>query len=140
MQKKINHIKRELHDQFAHYNHDFSSAIGFYIDELTEKAERCDNLEDVIADFSMGCSSGVVSGLIYHSDTLAFFEENKLGIAELLLELQDDTGENWINIFRDIDKDDIFCDEPHNKNQLAWYLFKEINYRAEMILENTGGN
>lgn len=140
MQKKINHIKRELHDHFFNYNHDFSSAIGFYIDELAEKSERYDSIDDVISDFSQGCASGIVSGLIYYSDTERFFDENKPGIVELLLELQDDTGEPWITLFRDFDKEDIFCDDPYNKNKLAWFLFEEINYIAEMILENMEEN
>lgn len=62
-------------------------------------------LEDVL---SHGCQSGIVSGLIYYKDTLAFYTEHVDEIEELKLEAEENIGEplaigtpvyNWLAWF-----------------------------------------
>jgi hypothetical protein len=136
MQTTIKNLESGLIEHFENYDYDFTGAIAFYINELKEREDNYDDIEAVISDFSHGCSSGIVGSLTYYDDTEKFFLAHKQGIVELLNELQDDCGEPWMDILNGYDMDDMFCEEINNRNLLAWYLFEEINNRAEMIIED----
>ena len=73
-----------------------------------------------------GCQSGMVSGLIYYTDTTKFFEEHKGEINELLKELLSSTGGSAEEIFSGKwDNNDPLCMDKYNQNFLAWFGFEE---------------
>ena len=75
---------------------------------------------------SHGCQSGMVSGLIYYTDTTKFFEAHKAEINELLKEVLSSTGLDTAELFGDKwDTDDPLCMDTTNQNLLAWFGFEE---------------
>lgn len=88
-------------------------------------------LEDVCQDVcNHGCQSGLIGELIYYRDTVAFFEEFKDEINELLAETMGEFGGSQKDIFGDKwDSDDPLALEDFNKNLLAWFAFEEITRR-----------
>lgn len=87
-------------------------------------------------DIQHGCSSGVVSSLIYYSDTTAFYKKYKKDIQKLLKELCAECGCNVWELLRDFDTEDIFCEEINNQNLLAWFGYEEINNQIYYLLED----
>lgn len=87
----------------------------------------CDNVSEVIEELlDHGCQSGVVSGMIYYTDTLAFFEKHVDDINSLLKELLFSTGCSINELFGDKwDNDDPLIKEQQNQNLLAWFGFEE---------------
>ncbi len=72
-----------------------------------------------------GCQSGMVSVLIYYTDTAKFFEDHKKEINELLTEEMLATGLSIAELFRDkFDADDPLCMDTNNQNLLAWFGFE----------------
>jgi len=72
-----------------------------------------------------GCQSGMVSDLIYYTDTTAFYQEHRQEIQALITELADDCGCSIGDLLRDWDKSDPFANETTNQNLLAWFGFEE---------------
>ena len=74
----------------------------------------------------MGCSSGVVSGLIYYSETLTFYRTNKEDINILISETLKDCGfDSMKELFGTrFDSEDPLCLETNNQNLLAWFGFE----------------
>lgn len=85
----------------------------------------------VINDLQQGgCSSGMVSHLIYYSDTTAFYDKHKEEINTLLSDYlnefgyqspQELFGNKW-------DKEDSLCLDTNNKNLLSWFAFEEVAF------------
>ena len=69
-----------------------------------------------------GCVSGLVSSLIYYTDTHAFFDKYYEEIEDLRCEYEEETGVQ-INIQHDL------------KNFLAWFAFEETAYQMASELE-----
>jgi len=63
-----------------------------------------------------GCISGMVSNLIYYTDTHTFYDKHYSEIEELRLEYESSTGEP-LNINNDL------------KNFLAWFAFEQMAYQ-----------
>lgn len=74
-----------------------------------------------------GCSSGIVTELIYYKDTIKFYKKYKKEIQELIKEILLDTGEKSLpEIFgKSWDGEDIFAEETQNQNLLAWFGYEE---------------
>lgn len=70
-----------------------------------------------------GCYSGIVSSLIYYSDTLKFFDTYREEIKVLLKDIMDEVGVGSPKeLFGDKwDESDVF----QNQNLLAWFAFEE---------------
>lgn len=80
-------------------------------------------LEGVFSDlFYGGCASGMVSHLIYHKDTLAFYRKHRAEIQKMYTEMVNEFGENILNGW---DKEDPFARDTQNQNLLAWFGFEE---------------
>lgn len=81
--------------------------------------------EDIKAFFSdlqqHGCISGMISPLIYYSDTHQFFDDYYYEIEELREEFEDSIGEP-IKITGDL------------KNTLAWFAFEETAHQLAIGL------
>ena len=77
-----------------------------------------------------GCQSGMVSGLVYYTDTIKFYKAHKKEIQAILRELCDETGSTPETLFRDQwEKEDFFAEETPNQNLLAWFGFEETARR-----------
>jgi hypothetical protein len=98
---------------------------------LKEKVSKggYDSLRSVMKDVIFnGLQSGIISDLIYYSDTLKFFKTYKKEILALLREQMNDMGvydpsqlfgNNW-------DKDDALAQDTQNQNLLSWFGFEQI--------------
>ena len=86
------------------------------------------NAEKVINELMQhGCISGIVSHLIYYTDTVKFYKFHMQEIDALLKEAFDSTGiKSPSELFGDKwDDDDPLAREQHNQNLLAWFGFEE---------------
>lgn len=95
-----------------------------------EQSERQGALEDLL---KRGCESGIVGGLIYYTDTTAFYEQHCQEINALLAEILAGTGyTSPAELFGDKwDNDDPLALGLQNKNLLAWFGFEETAYRLQ---------
>ena len=111
------------------------------IDEVLEytsgEADNFGNHDDAIKSwfedlFRGGCASGFVGSMIYHTDTVAFYERNKQEIDKLLSDTLQMSGvSSPAEIFTgDIswDIEDPLALETSNQNLLAWFAFEETAY------------
>jgi hypothetical protein len=77
-----------------------------------------------------GCQSGMISELIYYSDTMKFYKKYQIEINDLLAEIIEETGSNPSGLFGDKwDKSDPLAVEEGNQNILAWFAFEETASR-----------
>lgn len=96
-------------------------------DWLTEDDDPHDAYKDLQQG---GCQSGVVSGLIYYTDTVAFYKRHQQEIDAMLYGLCQDTGSNPWELFGDKwDDEDPFARDVYNQNLLSWFGFEETAYR-----------
>ena len=97
--------------------------VTFWLNDY-EPDERDGALADLLAH---GCESGMVGGLIYYSDTIAFFERHCQEINALLAEMLDSTGyTSPTELFGDKwDSTDPLALDTQNQNLLAWFGFEE---------------
>ena len=94
------------------------------IENQGNKEEQRTFMEDVM---NYGCQSGIVSELIYYNDTVAFFEQFKNEINELLSKMIEETGLSVNALFGDKwDETDPLAYNISNKNLLAWLAFEEV--------------
>ena len=99
------------------------------IDEVTDWLDQMDKeeytsaLDDLLEH---GCQSGMVSELIYYSDTVKFYNKHQVEIDALLAELCNDLGDSPAEIFGNKwDTSDPLARGDLNKNLLAWFGFEE---------------
>ena len=87
-----------------------------------------DSADQVFKDIlNNGLQSGIVSEMIYYSDTLAFYKKYKKYIMELLTRIMEDLGaKSPAEVFgKNWDSDDYFAEDTQNQNLLAWFGFEE---------------
>jgi hypothetical protein len=74
-----------------------------------------------------GCQSGIVSHMIYYTDTVKFYKRHREEINEMLYRLMDDIGfVSLADMFGyKFDEEDPLCLQDHNMNLLAWFGFEE---------------
>lgn len=95
--------------------------INGYAREYDEGAEGF--MEDLMHG---GCASGLVSELVYYSDTVRWYRRHALEIDALLQELCSDCGAPPAALFGDKwDADDPLARGDYNQNILAWFGFEE---------------
>lgn len=88
---------------------DLEKDVISYVEDQGNKDDQNSYVKDVLNN---GCVSGIVSGLIYTSDTHAFFEEHYNDIMALVERLEDDSGL-------------MVQPEGDIKNWYAWLAFEE---------------
>jgi len=76
-----------------------------------------------------GCQSGMVSDLIYYTDTTAFFQKHEEEIYEILRDYADEGLGYPEDYLRGWDKSDPFAKDTNNQNLLAWFGFEETARR-----------
>lgn len=91
-------------------------------------------LKDILYN---GLQSGIISELVYYSDTLKWYNKHKTEIKSLLRDSMMNYGtNNPADLFgRNWDQDDPFVEDTANKNLLAWFSFEET---AREISDNLG--
>ena len=96
----------------------------YIIDRWEDYYDKKDIITEVL---NCGCESGVVSSMIYYSDTVRFYERHKGEINELLYNTTEDCGIYELKqLFgRRFDEEDPLCLDDTNKNLLAWFGFEE---------------
>ena len=68
-----------------------------------------------------GCISGMISSLVYYTDTEAFFDTHYEEIIKLKTNFEEETGQ--------------FLKIPHQvKNYLAWFAFEQVAYQLTIEL------
>ena len=99
---------------------------------LNNKAEDYDNgATGVIRDLQHGgCSSGLISELVYYHSTVQFYKKHRAEIVALLKERLNESGfTSPVKLFGDQwDTEDVFADEDQNRNLLAWFGFEETAF------------
>ena len=102
----------------------FRHVCSWVIGRWSDYSDKVNIFKDVLYH---GCVSGIVSELIYYSDTIRFYKRYRYEINALLKELMDGTGlysmkdlfgKNW-------DDEDPLILYTHNQNLLAWFGFEE---------------
>ena len=84
--------------------------------EVAQEALEYDDPQSFFDDLLQhGCISGMVSSLIYYTDTHAFYDKHYAEIEELRTEYEESTGEP-LQINNDL------------KNFLAWFAFEQVAY------------
>lgn len=79
-----------------------------------------------------GCQSGMVSDMIYYTDTVKFFDDHAEEINERLSYLLGEIGvKSPVELFNGWDNDDPLCLEDRNKNLLAWWAFEAVAEELE---------
>jgi hypothetical protein len=97
---------------------------------IESNLESYDDKQNFFNDLARsGCISGIISELIYYSDTCAFYERHKSEINELLSEFINDTGLSVNELFRNWDDEDPLILDQYNQNILAWFAFEEMAQR-----------
>jgi len=100
------------------------------IEWLNPEDHGYDSEEQQLSDLlRCGCVSGMVSHLIYHSDTLQYYKDHREEINALLQEGMFNTGLGLAEMFGDKwDGEDPLALDTNNQNFLAWYGFEETAY------------
>ena len=105
---------------------------NYVIDKWQDYDDKTNIFTDVL---NYGCQSGVVSELIYYSDTTKFFTTYRKEIASLVYDLMVGTGLFSMKELFDkkYDETDPLIRDITNQNLLAWFGFEET-------LRNIGQN
>lgn len=114
----------------------FKRVCNYVIEEWSNYSDKKDIFTDVL---NHGCQSGVVTELIYYSDTVRFYKQYRQEINDLLYDAMSGTGlyapselfgDKW-------DKEDPLAQDDFNQNLLAWFGFEEtlrnIGYNFETL-------
>lgn len=114
----------------------FKRVCNYVIDRWGDYNDKKYIFTDVL---NHGCQSGVVTELIYYSDTVRFYKQYRQEINDLLYDAINGTGlyapselfgDKW-------DKEDPLAQEITNQNLLAWFRFEEtlrnIGYNFEQL-------
>lgn len=86
-------------------------------------------LQDIIQH---GCQSGMVTDLIYYSDTVDFYDKYESEIWDLLEEQAEVFGKSIFEMIGDFNGSEHVTDIKTFKNLLAWYAYEE---KARELLE-----
>ena len=139
--KKADKQTREMLKEFAGDN----KLYKYVVEDILNDSENYggDTLKERILgrleDVAHGCSSGTVSGLVYYSDTTAFFKKFKKEIIALINETADAMGYSAGELLSSMngwDDDDPFVEDIYNKNILAWFAYEETAYMLKNELES----
>ena len=128
IKKNVEQLRKESGNKL------FKNVCSYVIDEWSDYTDKKNIFLDVLKH---GCQSGIVSQLIYYSDTIRFYNRYKNEINALLYELMDGTGlyapselfgDKW-------DKEDPLAQNTFNQNLLAWFGFEETLREVAMNFE-----
>ena len=97
---------------------------------VNRQAKDYGSVEAWLADLRQGgCASGMVTEMIYYTDTVRFFKRHEQEITALLANLLSDVGSSPKELFcSGWDEDDPSARETHNQNTLAWFAFEQTAF------------
>ena len=108
--------------------------------EVLDEMKDCETWEDAkswLNDLTThGCSSGMVSGLIYYVDTEKFYDEHEKEIEDLVEEMRENSGwENRMEAISKMDGAENIYDICSEKNLLSWFAFEDVGYKLLCEIE-----
>lgn len=109
---------------------------SYVINKWHDYDDKVNIFKDVLY---MGCVSGIVSELVYYSDTLKFYRKYRDEINSLLSETMRSIGcFSFKDVFgNNFDDEDPLIIDTHNQNLMAWFGFEEtlrnIGYEFEEV-------
>ena len=126
--KNVETLRKESNNKL--FKHVCNYVIGKWSDYNDKKYIFLDVLR-------YGRQSGIVSELIYYSDTTRFYNRYKKDINELLYNILKETGFlNPHQMFKDKwDEEDPLAQDVYNQNLLAWFGFEETLQEIAMNFE-----
>jgi hypothetical protein len=102
-------LKKKLQKVLAENLNTIKASV---IQEALNSSPIYDFFHDLL---NYGCASGMISSLIYYSDTEKFFDTHYEEVMDLKTEFEESTGESM--------------KIPHQlKNHLAWFAFEQVAY------------
>ena len=107
----------------------FSDSNNYNGNKKERLLARCEDVQH-------GCSTGIVSSLIYYRDTTAFFKKFKKEIIEMVNELIQEGVIERLDQLNGWDNEDPFCEDIYNRNLLAWLAYEEVNNQLYYYLES----
>ncbi|MDE6473647.1 MAG: hypothetical protein K2L70_00910 [Clostridia bacterium] len=121
-------IKRESYNKLTRH------VCNYVISKRHDYDDKTTIFKDILYH---GCVSGIVSELIYYSDTLKFYKKYKDEINSLLSEQMQSMGcFSLKDIFgKNFDDEDPLIIDTHNQNLMAWYGFEETLRNIGNIFE-----
>ena len=116
----LTHKKMKLKKQLERIKESTDNELEkWVIEEIIDGRESDEEIKTFFEDLRVsGCKGGMISELIYYSDTHKFFDEFQGEIEELKEEMEDSMGEP-LQIKGDV------------KNWLAWFGFEEMAFKIE---------
>jgi hypothetical protein len=95
--------------------------------EVISDALDSENIETYFSDLlEHGCVSGMISKLIYYSDTVKFYDKYENEIEDLLEEERKESGyENKFAMIASLNGADNVGSIDQEKNLLSWFAFEE---------------
>ena len=126
---------KKLLDQFAKEGKLKKDVVNILKSEAKDYSNDYKSLlKDILYN---GMQSGIISDLVYYSDTLKWYNKHKNEIKSLLRDSMMNYGtNNPADLFgRNWDQDDPFVEDTANKNLLTWFSFEET---AREIADNLG--
>lgn len=119
----------EIYNNISEY---FSTPMRKWVlDDVYNMAEDDYSVSDYCQKVvNYGCSSGVVTSMIYYTDTIKFYDNFVNEINDLLVNYD----VNPADIIGD-DDDKLFISD-YSKNKLAWYAYEAIVYEILECIEN----
>lgn len=126
---QIRSLKKETSNKLEKYVYDY----------IIEEWHNYDDKKSIFTDvLYYGCQSGIVSDLIYYSDTTRFYSIYQVEINELLYNTFLSCGcKSPSELFSDKwDDEDPLAIDVSNQNLLAWFGFEEamrnIAYKLDL--------
>lgn len=86
-----------------------------------------------------GCQSGMVPGMVYYHDTVAFYDQHEELIWELLYAEHQAMGEgNILTYIAQLNGADNVGSGDQFKNLLAWWAYEHCAYQLQTRIESEG--
>lgn len=103
-----------------------SNLTKYVINYILERWDDYDDKHNIFKDvLNHGCSTGIVSSLIYLSDTSAFYKKYLKDINDWVVNAIDNYGCDFKDLFLNWDKSDPLAQDCYNQQLLAWFGFEE---------------
>ena len=139
--EKIDEEENEALDNLIQEWEDKNPLYERVISEIVDDSENYDGtkLERIklrLDDISHGLVTGIVSSLVYYSDTVAFFDKYYDDIYDYIDYLSDAGLEPLEAIKNSETETEILMGTDSVKNRITWMVYEEIAYEFGEALEN----
>lgn len=126
----------ELIEEWKDKNPLYERVIGEIIDDSENyDGTKLERIKLRLDDISHGLVTGIVSSLVYYSDTVAFFDEYYDDIYDYIEYLSDAGLEPLEAIKNSETETEILMGTDSVKNRIAWMVYEEIAYEFGNAIE-----